>query len=206
MSQSSWSLGVAAGAGCLLVKVLKEMGRFKDLSLDDLGTCLQKPDEELIEHLLDPDSQDALFVRRRVGNYRRTQRARLNELQEHYLRMYHNGLLLKWWAMREQYEIRKHNLKCRETVRRDLDLLVEKAIKFCNASGVALLRIFLRNLLQFEKIVIAPVPSLLPLRTSRQLDIPKAYLALKTQAVKFIRLGYDLDTAKKFAAELRVGL
>jgi hypothetical protein len=206
MSQSPWSLGLAAGVGCLIAKLLKEMGRFKDLSLDDLGTCLQTPDEELIRELLNPDSQDALFVRKRVGNYRRTQRARLSELQEHYMRMYHNGIRIKWWAMKEQYEIRKHNLKCRDTVQRDLETLVNKATQFSNACRFALLRILFWNLLRFERIVIAPVPSLFRLRTSRCLDIPQEYLALKKCAVDFIRLGYGVDAAKAFAAELRVAL
>lgn len=206
MTQSPWVWGIATGAGiaALLHNVVKELTRFKMLTIDDVGSCLQRPDEQLVSQLLDPNDMDALHVREKLGNYRRMQRARLNELREHYSRMLHNGTLFKNWAKTQQYDMITHNIKCAEEVIEGLEKLAVTSSAFCNASRLALFKIALWSMTRFDEVVIAPVPNLIELRISRGLDIPQAYLTLKRTVVEFIARGYGAKFATAYAEELGI--
>ncbi len=206
MTQSPWLWGAATGASiyALLHKGFSELARFRMITLDDVGSCLQQPDEQLVKQLLDPNHLDALHVQGRLGNYRRMQRARLNELREHYSRKLHNGVLFRNWARTQRYDIITYNLESCEEVDAGLRELDEKSSEFCKACRRALCKIEFWSMTRFDEIVIMPVPNLVELRMSRGLDIPNAYRSLTTLVVKFISRAYGAAFARAYAEALGV--
>jgi hypothetical protein len=202
--------GVAGGTltgalGAALVrKYWNESVRFKALTLDGVMTCWQRPDEALIQRLLDPDDREAQFIARKIGNYRHNQRSRLNDLREHYDRTYHNGLLLKHWGDTIWFDIFDCHLECDDEVLEYLTELRAKATEFCRASQLARRRIWYWSLIPFDRITVIPIPSLTKLRESQGLDLPSAYEALKTIAIQFVSRGHSVEIAQQFAQELGV--
>jgi hypothetical protein len=206
MSQSHWLWEALTGAGiyALMQKSVKELARFKMLSLDDVGSCLQQPDEQLVNQLLDPNDLDALHIQERVGNYRRMQRARLNDLREHYSRKLHNATLFGNWAKTEQFDIITHELECSPEVNAGLRELDDKSSEFRTACRLALYKIAFWSMIRFDEIAISPVPNLVQFRTSRGLDIPNAYQTLKLVFVKVISQGHSSEITRAYAEELGV--
>jgi len=181
-------LGGAAGWG-ILSKLLDDRAQFKRRIVDEVAPLLRRPDEEQLRELLDLQgdrpSPSSSFVSSGDRPDRREQRARLDALQEQYSRLSHNSRIVFQWADTEWYDVIHYRLQ--ESYGPELCAKSKEArlaaLEFRWAIRVALARIWLLGLLNFDALRFVPVPSIAALARTGSIDILKTYELVKRAAL-----------------------
>lgn len=155
---------------------------FRDRTIDEVIGFLRRIDWQELRLLFDHEEEEKLkgFWTRR--NYRRVQRARLDQACEFLRCMCHNCFLLFLWSNTERKDKKKHHLEYDPQLTRDILDLVEITKRFRRVGFWIRCKVAFFSLLNFDKLVFLPIPSVVALRTVGDTDLIELYAAVKKAA------------------------
>lgn len=165
-----------------VVKLLYHLTLFKERTIDEVIGYLRRIDWQELKLLFDAEEEEKLRGFWLPRNFRRTQRARLDQAREFLRCMYHNCLLLFQWSNTERKDKRKHHLQYEPELTASISNLVSITRRFCWIAFVIRFKIIFLSLLNFDKLPFLPIPSVVALRTVRNTDLIELYEAVKKAA------------------------
>src|SRR5437870_4913070 len=105
MGHPAFVLVAVSIAYTVLIVLLRSMSRFNERTLDDVPAVLQAVSGQLLEEVLDAETEVDLRLSQNDETYRRELRSRLDVLREHTGRMAHNGLIVLQWGGTERKDL-----------------------------------------------------------------------------------------------------
>jgi hypothetical protein len=178
MKPEIWVVMTVAGLG-ITCAVLRSLTVFRDRTIDEVIGYLRSIDWDELRQLFDHEQEEKIRGFWISPNFRRTQRARLDQAREFLARMCYNCLLLFQWSNTEQKDKRKHHLEYEPAVTSSIRLLVQVTRRFYWISFWIRVKIFFLSLLNFDKLTFLPIPSVVALRTVRNTDLIELYAVVK---------------------------
>jgi len=190
---------IATGIGIgIAYAFLHHSALFKERTLGEVVGYLRKLDWEEVKRLFDRDEEERVIGFWTRGDFRRAQRARLDLAGEFLERMYYDNRVLFQWGNTELKDMRKHRLDYEAETLDDILELVRTTKRFRRVAWVALWKVRLLSLLNFEKLRFIPVPSVAGLRMMGHTNLLKTFEAVIEAGAK-LAMVYGED----FAEEIR---
>ena len=166
----------------LLYSGLRSLTVFRDRTIDEVIGYLRQIDWQELKMLFDPEEEEKLRGFWLPRNFRRTQRARLDQAREFLVCMCYNCLLLFQWSNTERKDKRRHHLQYEPELTASILNLVSITKRFRRIGFVIRFKIALLSLMNFDKLAFLPIPSVVALRTVRDTDLIELYEAVKKAA------------------------
>lgn len=166
----------------LLYSGLRSLTVFRDRTIDEVIGYLRQIDWQELKMLFDPEEEEKLRGFWLPRNFRRTQRARLDQAHEFLVCMCYNCLLLFQWSNTERKDKRRHHLQYEPELTASILNLVSITKRFRRIGFVIRFKITLLSLVNFDKLAFLPIPSVVALRTVRDTDLIELYEAVKKAA------------------------
>lgn len=171
-------LAEAVGLAALYL-LLQRLAQFSKRTLDDVPDFLRQVNHAAIERLFDPGAEAEALI---SGNPRRTMRARLDLAREYVQNLHHNVTIVYQWGETEWRDMVHYNLEYDEDLRQRMLALHREAITFRVSARMALAKIWLLSVLNFDKWPLIPHPSVAALRRPGNVDLLQAYQRVKVAA------------------------
>ena len=164
--------------------ILHHSTLFKERTLDEVIGYLRKLDWEEVTRLFDMNEEEKLMGFWTRREFRRTQRARLDLASEFLGRMYHDNRIFFQWGSTEYKDMRRHHLQYEPETLESIRQLVRATKQFRRIALVAIFKVKLLSLLNFEKLRFLSVPSVAALRTVWNADLLQTYESVVKAAAR----------------------
>lgn len=162
-----------------LFYVLRRLSQFTKRTWDDVPEFLRHINHEAVERLFDANDERATLA---FGNPRRALRCRLDLAREYVRNLHHNVTIVYQWGETEWQDMVRHHLEYDEDTRQKMLALHREAITFLVAARVAMVKMWLWSVVQFEKWPVLALASVAVLRTPGSVDLLHAYQRVKNAA------------------------
>lgn len=159
--------------------LLKRLSQFTKRTWDDVPEFLRQINHTAVCRLFDgADEKESLAF----GNSRRALRCRLDLAREYVRSLQHNVTIVYQWGETEWQDMVRYRLEYDEDTRERILALHREAITFLVAARVALVKMWIWSVLQFEKWPVLPLSSVARLRAPGSVDLLAAYQKVKDAA------------------------
>ncbi len=159
--------------------LLRRLSQFTKRTWDDVPEFLRQINHEAVKRLFDASEEKEVLA---FGNSRRALRCRLDLAREYLRSLHHNVTIVYQWGETEWKDMVRHCLEYDQETQEKMLALHREAITFLVAARVALLKMWLWSVLQFEKWPVVPLAGVAKLRSPGSVDLLHSYQRVKHAA------------------------
>lgn len=159
--------------------LLRRLSQFTRRTWDDVPEFLRPINHGAVKRLFDAAQETEALPSR---NSRRVLRSRMDLAREYLRNLHHNVTIVYQWGETEWQHRVRHGPEYDGETRDKMLSLHREAITFLVAARVALVKIWLWSVVQFEKWPAVPCATMAGLRTPGSVDLLHAYQRVKDAA------------------------